>query len=181
MNIFLKKRSIVFQISQDSYHLNPLLQFIQNSFTNIKQISDTTIIHGSGDELIKKKYLLQWAYRTFHKELTPLNNITFNKLINSLHLPIYITGINYINTSDINEKVLTNKTFETKLEKSYKVLNITSKSTNKEIKNSYKKMLRKFHPDNVHNTNEKTVDLYTKRFQVIQEAYQLVKKDLEVA
>jgi curved DNA-binding protein CbpA len=42
-------------------------------------------------------------------------------------------------------------------------------------------MLRKYHPDRVFNLGEETVNNYTKKFQTIQEAYQLIKEHKKIA
>lgn len=262
MDITLEKRSIVFKINHDSINLKPLLYFIENSFQNVKYFSNIAVIQAKSDELIKKRYLLKWAYKIFYNKNKPFSHLTYKELSEAIDLPIQIISTNnksvtktvritiahlgshelsitcnqyhsqiiqylkvvfkksIIETDElrtlkvkINTKsdllllkdVLLHKkisnipvvfvshglnfdrlyseelAFENKLKKSYKVLSISYNSSTKEIKSNYKKMLRKYHPDRVSTENNDVVQLFTRRFQVIQEAYDLVKEHHRVA
>lgn len=61
----------------------------------------------------------------------------------------------------------------------YSTLNCTTESTNEEIKTSYKKLVKEYHPDMIISKGlpEEFVDVATKKFQEIQEAYNEVKKE----
>lgn len=72
------------------------------------------------------------------------------------------------------------KAYKTKLLKSYKALGVHKSTSHKEIKKNYKELLKKYHPDRVSNQGKEAVQLYTKRFQIIQEAYTLVKENLSI-
>ena len=62
--------------------------------------------------------------------------------------------------------------------KNYQILNCTPKSTDEEIKKSYKKLAKDFHPDTViaRGLPDEFIDFATKRFQEIQEAYAQIRK-----
>ncbi|WP_373073726.1 DnaJ domain-containing protein [Sulfurimonas sp.] len=266
MHISLEKNAIVFRIRDDSSNLFPMMHFIKNSFKNVKYLSNLTVVSNTQDELIRKRYLLKWAYKIFYKSNEYKGSINFKQLSKNLSLPIHIINTNnkhiektisitidHINTNnelkircneyhpmiiDTFEKLFKNsisfsmerrifkikittkyelailksllsrkkisgvsvifithslnfsklhgheikseeEIYKQKLQKSFKVLGITPNSTSKEIKDNYRKMLRQYHPDKVSNKGVETVNLYTKRFQIIQEAYDLVKESLK--
>jgi hypothetical protein len=267
MHIALENKAIIFRVKNDSSNLTPMMHFINNSFKNVKHLSNMTVVLDAKDELIRKRYLLKWAYKIFCKSPQHKNTLTFKQLNAQLSRPIHVVrtsnkfvektiriSVNHISKKNelrircnehnpiiINsfEKLFKNsiafsidkrvfkikittkydlailksilsrkkisgvsvvfithglnfsklysqdvdleeKAYERKLEKSYKVLGIAHNSTSKEIKDSYKKMLRKYHPDKVCHEGAETMELYTKRFQVIQEAYQMIKENLKL-
>jgi molecular chaperone DnaJ len=47
------------------------------------------------------------------------------------------------------------------------------------VKQNYRKLAKMYHPDRVHNKNKTIVELYTKRFQEIQNAYASLKQRLK--
>ena len=64
-------------------------------------------------------------------------------------------------------------------DKSYRVLNCTPESTDEEIKSSYKKLVKEYHPDMIISKGlpEEFMEVATKKFQEIQEAYEKVRKE----
>ena len=65
------------------------------------------------------------------------------------------------------------------LDKHYKILNCTPESSNQEIKSSYKKLVKDFHPDTIVSKGlpEEFTDFATKRFREIQEAYEKIQQE----
>ena len=63
-------------------------------------------------------------------------------------------------------------------DKYYQILDCTPQSTDDEIKKSYKKLVKDFHPDTIISKGlpDEFTDFATKRFQEIQEAYEQVRK-----
>ena len=114
---------------------------------------------------------------TLHKksDLILLKSILSRKRISNISVVFSTHGLNF-NRLNTQEAFSEEMAYREKLKKSYKILSITNSSTSKEIKNNYKKMLRKYHPDRVSTQDSETVKLYTRRFQVIQEAYMLIKE-----
>ena len=58
------------------------------------------------------------------------------------------------------------------------MLNCTAQSTDEEIKRSYKKLVKEFHPDTIiaKGLPDEFIAFATKRFQEIQEAYEQIRK-----
>ena len=64
-------------------------------------------------------------------------------------------------------------------DKYYKILNCTQQSSNQEIKSSYKKLVKDFHPDTIVSKGlpEEFTEFATKRFREIQEAYEKIEQE----
>ncbi len=65
------------------------------------------------------------------------------------------------------------------INKYYKTLNCSSESSNEEIKTSYKKLVKEFHPDTIISKGlpEEFIDFASKRFQEIHESYQKIRQE----
>jgi hypothetical protein len=57
----------------------------------------------------------------------------------------------------------------------YTVLECPVGSSQDALRRSYKKLVKVYHPDRVHCENSATVDRYTQKFQLLQEAYQALR------
>ena len=60
---------------------------------------------------------------------------------------------------------------------SYKILEISPKGTDDEIKKAYRKMASKFHPDKVHHLGEEFQKMAEEKFKSLNEAYSIIKKE----
>ena len=63
----------------------------------------------------------------------------------------------------------------------YEILGITKDATNEEVKKAYKKMAMKHHPDKVAGMGEEVTRKATEKFQAINEAYERIKKERNMA
>jgi DnaJ like chaperone protein len=63
----------------------------------------------------------------------------------------------------------------------YKTLEIEPSATNDEIKKAYRSMAMKYHPDKVGDLGEDVKKSATERFRTINEAYEAIKKEREIA
>jgi len=85
-----------------------------------------------------------------------------------------IAGYLYINQNDFESiKAM----FYDDTENAYKILEITKSSSNEDVKKSYRRMARKFHPDRVHHLGEEHVQGAKEKFQKVQDAYGKIKKE----
>ena len=57
----------------------------------------------------------------------------------------------------------------------YTVLECPVGSSQDALKRSYKKLVKIYHPDKVHCESPATVDRYTRKFQLLQEAYEALR------
>lgn len=64
-----------------------------------------------------------------------------------------------------------------KIEKAYKLLNVSPQEELAAIKKSVKKLLYKYHPDRVYNQGQELIDKYTTAFQSIQTAFECIQAD----
>ena len=62
----------------------------------------------------------------------------------------------------------------------YKVLGVSSKSTDQDIKKAYRKMANKYHPDKIAHLGDDFKDIAQDKFKSVSEAYQNIKKDREI-
>ncbi|MBW2572954.1 MAG: TerB family tellurite resistance protein [Deltaproteobacteria bacterium] len=65
------------------------------------------------------------------------------------------------------------------LNKYYKILNCTPESTTEEIKSSYKKLVKDFHPDTIMSKGlpEEFIEFASSRFREIQESYEKIRQE----
>ena len=67
------------------------------------------------------------------------------------------------------------------LRRSYQVLGCNINDSFESVKCKYLHLAKEFHPDRVHGQDEVTIKRYTERFRIVQEAYQYIKKNSNVA
>jgi DnaJ like chaperone protein len=89
-----------------------------------------------------------------------------NIKIISIHLGILPEDYNAIKKMFIND-----------LDTSYNILGINSSATDIEIKEAYRNMANRFHPDKNPNLNDEMAELAKEKFQRLRQAYQKVKAD----
>jgi len=112
--------------------------------------------------------------------LSLLKNILSKKEILSIPVTFITHGLSFKRLYP-DEAHSAEHIYGEKLKKSYKILSISDESSSMEVKKNYRNMLKKYHPDIVYNQSDTLVQLYTKRFQVIQSAYEFVKEHHRIA
>ncbi|MDF1874206.1 J domain-containing protein [Sulfurimonas sp. SAG-AH-194-I05] len=97
--------------------------------------------------------------------------INTNTIINIPHKHIY-------NQEDLTRFFLCQKQEKiiTAIQSAYLVLGVSPLDDAKTIKNHYKSLAKKYHPDSVYLEHEDVISDYTKKFQVILEAYEVLSK-----
>lgn len=137
---------------------------------NFKRLFKNSIVFG-----VDKK-VFQVTIENKH-DLSILKSLLSRKKISGIPIVFIVHKINLLKLYN-QEYISEEQAYKKKLQKSYKVLGITDGFTKKELKNNYKKMLRKYHPDRVSSHGYEAINLYTQRFQVIQEAYSFIQEHL---
>tara|TARA_R110002124_G_scaffold106994_1_gene259179 strand:+ start:1120 stop:1893 length:774 start_codon:yes stop_codon:yes gene_type:complete len=85
-----------------------------------------------------------------------------------------IAGYLYINSYDFESiKAM----FYDSSENAYKILEIDKTATNDEVKTSYRKMVKKYHPDKLQDLGEEHLQGAKEKFQSIQDAYEKIKNE----
>jgi len=85
-----------------------------------------------------------------------------------------ISGYLYINSYDFESiKAM----FYDSSENAYKILEIDKTATNDEVKTSYRKMVKKYHPDKLQDLGEEHLQGAKEKFQSIQDAYEKIKNE----
>jgi DnaJ like chaperone protein len=67
--------------------------------------------------------------------------------------------------------------FVPKTDAFYKILEIPSSATNEEVKQAYRKMAMKYHPDKVSHLGEDFQKFANEKFKKVNEAYNQIKKE----
>ena len=98
--------------------------------------------------------------------------ITSKDIINEPHIHIY-------NRAKIVEffKEKSVQKFINPIDEAYIILGSSPNDSVKIVKKRYKKLAKEFHPDRVSYKDKNEILIYTKRFQRILEAYEIVKKE----
>jgi len=112
-------------------------------------------------------------------EITTQANLHKLKQILSLRT-IQNSSVQFVYTKSQMHQFLKNLTEKNDTQKilmeSYTLLGTTKNSDMTQIKKNYKQLLKKYHPDRVFAKNQNSVNLYTQKFQQVQNAYDTIQK-----
>lgn len=97
-----------------------------------------------------------------------------SKMINAIAQTMQITTQDYQSLLSIFEK-------QTDKDWAYKLLEIEPSATNDEVKKAYRKMAMKYHPEKVNNLGNDIKQKATEKFRSINEAYETIKKQRNIA
>lgn len=129
-----------------------------------KIFKDPDLGNKSLEELIKIKNLTSTSKATYDfikkNYINEFNNL--NYMINNYPI-IFLTKLKNIGLKD-------SENISTKMDKAYKILGLPNNANQIEIKNAYKKLALKWHPDK--NKNFESTEI----FQIIKKAYEILTK-----
>ncbi len=114
------------------------------------------------------------------------NEVVKEKLLTLLkrtRIMQYYVSFTY-NQQQISQLLAANNPFipqkeseRSKIDKAYKLLNVSPQEDLLVIKKRFKKLLYKYHPDRVYNQGQEIIDKYTITFQSIQSAFETIQVD----
>ena len=84
---------------------------------------------------------------------------------------------NYYTEKDLNKQQRVKTYTNNSIKKYYLILEIEETATNEEIKASYRKLVKQYHPDKNIDSNTLEKKLANQKFQAIQEAYEKIKNN----
>ena len=96
--------------------------------------------------------------------------------VHSHEIKLINTIANYLNINR-NDYESIKAMFAKDEEAAYRILEIPSSASNKEVKDAYRKMANKYHPDKVAHLGEKLQTSAEEKFKSLNDAYQQIKKD----
>lgn len=85
--------------------------------------------------------------------------------------------VDYLGVSQTDHEHIKNEFSVTVSEDVYAVLEITTEVSDEEVKEAYREMVKKYHPDKVSHLGSDFANLAKEKFQKIQNAYQKIKKE----
>lgn len=133
-----------------------------------------------------RTHIISLAENRDHYLVKVDNEIVKEKLLTLLkrtRIMQYYVSFTY-NQQQISQLLASNNHFmpekeseRSKIDKAYKLLNVSPHEELSEIKKRFKKLLYKYHPDRVYNQGQELVDTYTMTFQSIQSAFETIQAD----
>jgi DnaJ like chaperone protein len=98
------------------------------------------------------------------------NNITTTELNTIEYIAINI-GLTHAEFNSIKSMFIENSN------SAYEILGISKNASIEEIKNAYRKMAKKYHPDKVGNMGDDVLNAAKEKFQILNNAYETIKKE----
>ena len=156
-------------------------EFLSKEF-NPKQVRDFMTLF---KDILKQDYPIkdvckQIARSMDHPSRLELIHILFGLSLSdgSIHpneQKIINTISNYLNINQ-NDFSSIKAMFIKDVESDYRILEISTKSTNDEVKKAYRKMAVKYHPDKVNHLGDEVKNLAEEKFKMVNQAYSNIKK-----
>lgn len=164
---------------------------IKDNYAVLFLLSGTNSILVSYLKNYFKEHLVQYRLKNNTITIYPKSEITatlLEKLLNKKEIIGCYVDFKY----DIDEFLSYKDTLNTRanrkkkynalfslLEEYYKVLECKAEDSFESIRKNYLKLVKKYHPDTISHTNPSLVSHYAKKFQDIQQAYEMIKIHFE--
>ena len=162
--------------------LDYVKQFLKRQF-GIKQTKDLMLVF---KDILEQEYPLRDVCRQIQRSMDHPSRLELIHILYGLsqsdghvhpsEIRIIQTIANYLNISN-NDYASIKAMFAKDENAAYRILEIDPSTSDKQVKEAYRKMANKYHPDKVAHLGQKMQTVAEEKFKSVNDAYQQIKKD----
>ena len=162
--------------------LDYVKQFLKRQF-GIQQTKDLMLVF---KDILEQEYPLKDVCRQIQRSMDHPSRLELIHILYGLsqsdghvhpsEIRIIQTIANYLNISN-NDYASIKAMFAKDENAAYRILEIDPSSSDKKVKEAYRKMANKYHPDKVAHLGQKMQTVAEEKFKSVNDAYQQIKKD----
>ena len=162
--------------------LDYVKQFLKRQF-GIQQTKDLMLVF---KDILEQEYPLKDVCRQIQRSMDHPSRLELIHILYGLsasdghvhpsEVRIIQTIANYLNISS-NDYASIKAMFSKDENAAYRILEIDPSSSDKKVKEAYRKMANKYHPDKVAHLGQKMQTIAEEKFKSVNDAYQQIKKD----
>ena len=162
--------------------LDYVKQFLKRQF-GIKQTKDLMLVF---KDILEQEYPLRDVCRQIQRSMDHPSRLELIHILYGLsqsdghvhpsEIRIIQTIANYLNISN-NDYASIKAMFAKDENAAYRILEIDPSTSDKKVKEAYRKMANKYHPDKVAHLGQKMQTVAEEKFKSVNDAYQQIKKD----
>ena len=162
--------------------LDYVKQFLKRQF-GIQQTKDLMLVF---KDILEQEYPLKDVCRQIQRSMDHPSRLELIHILYGLsqsdghvhpsEIRIIQTIANYLNISS-NDYASIKAMFSKDENAAYRILEIDPSSSDKKVKEAYRKMANKYHPDKVAHLGQKMQTVAEEKFKSVNDAYQQIKKD----
>ena len=162
--------------------LDYVKQFLKRQF-GIQQTKDLMLVF---KDILEQEYPLRDVCRQIQRSMDHPSRLELIHILYGLsasdghvhpsEVRIIQTIANYLNISS-NDYASIKAMFSKDENAAYRILEIDPSTSDKKVKEAYRKMANKYHPDKVAHLGQKMQSVAEEKFKSVNDAYQQIKKD----
>ena len=162
--------------------LDYVKQFLKRQF-GIQQTKDLMLVF---KDILEQEYPLKDVCRQIQRSMDHPSRLELIHILYGLsqsdghvhpsEIRIIQTIANYLNISN-NDYASIKAMFAKDENAAYRILEIDPSTSDKQVKEAYRKMANKYHPDKVAHLGKKMQTVAEEKFKSVNDAYQQIKKD----
>ena len=162
--------------------LDYVKQFLKRQF-GIQQTKDLMLVF---KDILEQEYPLRDVCRQIQRSMDHPSRLELIHILYGLsqsdghvhpsEIRIIQTIANYLNISS-NDYASIKAMFSKDENAAYRILEIDPSTSDKQVKEAYRKMANKYHPDKVAHLGQKMQTVAEEKFKSVNDAYQQIKKD----
>ena len=162
--------------------LDYVKQFLKRQF-GIQQTKDLMLVF---KDILEQEYPLRDVCRQIQRSMDHPSRLELIHILYGLsqsdghvhpsEIRIIQTIANYLNINS-NDYASIKAMFAKDENAAYRILEIDPSTSNKKVKEAYRKMANKYHPDKVAHLGKKMQTVAEEKFKSVNDAYQQIKKD----